>query len=162
MRVVAPPGSYAERKQLLFSFYEGLFAGALFVLCIGHAAISLIRGQQVQDSRFGSMADVLASPEGIIGLALVLLFIAAILWMAQAIPRIVYGKMDERIEAYRLGKEGKDRVVEKARQALDGNWVLLRNVALPGRRRAELRSCRATRSLGCRGEDASRAVQECR
>jgi hypothetical protein len=46
--------------------------------------------------------------------------------------------MNQRIQAYRQGQEGEERVVEIMRQNLDGNWVLLRNVTLPGRNKGDI------------------------
>jgi hypothetical protein len=46
-------------------------------------------------------------------------------------PRLVLSRIDRRIEAYRRGEEGEEKVVEKARRALTGEWSLYRNVLLP-------------------------------
>jgi hypothetical protein len=59
-------------------------------------------------------------------------------WLPLFLMDRVINRLDKEIENYRRGEEGEDKVVEKARQALDGNWVLFRNVVLPGRRQADL------------------------
>jgi hypothetical protein len=69
-----------------------------------------------------------------IAFGLVVATVAVLLASAWFIPDWIVKRFDERIEAFRRGEEGEEKVVEKARRALDGQWTLFRNVVLPGRR----------------------------
>jgi len=137
MRVVAAGRSYAERRQLSLALLEGAIAGAGLALSIGYLLITLLQRRSSAHPAI-TLADVLASPESILAFAVVLAFFAGALLLAFVAPEQVFKRIDRRIEAYRRGEEGEERVVEKAVRALDGNWVLFRNVALPGRRKADL------------------------
>jgi hypothetical protein len=137
LRVVAPERSYAERRQLLLALLEGTIGGALFALALGYFVASLLQRRPAAVSKL-KITDLLGSPEGILALILVLLLVGVLVWLPNYVLGLINRKLDARIESYRIGQEGEDRVVEKARQALDGDWILFRNVVLPGRRRADL------------------------
>jgi hypothetical protein len=89
--------------------------------------------QAANHPRF-TFADFAASPESIVGFGVAVLLIIGVAVLAFVLPGWVLRKLDEKIEKYRRGEEGEEKVVEKARQALDGQWTLFRNVLWPGRK----------------------------
>jgi len=136
-RVVAAPRSYAVRRQLSLAFLEGSICGAAFAAALAYLVYWLTREQQSTGPRL-RFAEVSASPELMLALLVSLLGVAGVLFLANlAFDRLIK-MLDHQIEAYRKGEEGEERVVEKARRALNNNWVIFRNVILPGRRRADL------------------------
>jgi hypothetical protein len=136
-RVVAAPRSYAERRQLSLAFLEGSICGAGLAVALAYLVYWLTRERPSTGARL-RLSEVSASPELMLALLVSLLGVAGVLFLAQfAFDRLIKG-LDQQIEAYRKGEEGEERVVEKARQALDDNWTVFRNVILPGRRRADL------------------------
>lgn len=137
MRVVAAGRSYAERRQLSLAFAEGVIGGGVLALALGYLVTSAI-GRPGSPRPAFNLTAALASAEGVIGVTLALIFVAGLLWLGLFVPRRLFKKLDGEIEAYRLGNEGEDRVVEKARLALDGDWVLFRNVMLPRRGRSDV------------------------
>jgi hypothetical protein len=82
--------------------------------------------------------ELLASPAGVIALALLLAICAGGVWLVSRAMDLIFNKLDQQIENHRKGQEGEDRVVEAMRQNLDGDWTLFRNVILPGRSKADL------------------------
>ena len=137
IRVVAGKRSFAERRQLSLAFLEGVIGGALFAISAGYFVITLLQRRTSAHPRI-TLDQVFSSPESIVAFAIVLTIVAGVLFVAFLAPRLVFNRIDRRIEAYRRGEEGEEKVVEKARRALDGKWSLFRNVVLPGRRRADL------------------------
>jgi len=137
LRIVSPARSYGERRQLALAMLEGLVAGALLALSVGLVVSSLHRsGDSPRISM--TIVDVIASPEGVLGLLLFLAIAVGAVWLVLFLQDRLFKHLDKRIENYRQGKEGEDRIVEKAVHSLDGNWALFRNVVLPGRRRTDL------------------------
>jgi hypothetical protein len=137
LRVVSPRRSYAEQRQLSLAFLEGAIGGGCLAMALAYIVMVVLRQREATRPAF-VLADALASPEGVLGIVLAVLLVGAILCAVLLLPRRFFRKLDQRIEGYRLGREGEDRVVEKARRALDGDWVLFRNVVIPGRRRSDL------------------------
>ena len=137
MRVVAGGRSYAERQQLSLAFLEGAIAGAGLALCLAYLVTSLLQDRTSARPRM-TLAEVLASPEWTLALAIALVVVAGVVLLGHFVLRQIFKRLDQQIEAYRRGEEGEERVVEEAVRALDGKWILFRNLVLPGRRRADL------------------------
>lgn len=137
LRVVTTGRSYAERRQLSLAFAEGVIGGGVLALALAYLVTSAIGARGSPRPTF-NLTAAFASAEGVVGVALALLLVAGLLWLGILVPRRVFKRLDREIESYRLGKEGEDRVVEKARLALDGDWVLFRNVILPRRGRSDV------------------------
>jgi hypothetical protein len=137
IRVVAGKRSFAEGRQLSLAFLEGVIGGALFAISAGYFVITLLQRRTPAHPRI-TLDQVFSSPESIVAFAIVLTIVAGVLFVAFLAPHLVFNRIDRRIEAYRRGEEGEEKIVEKARRALDGTWSLFRNVVLPGRRRADL------------------------
>jgi hypothetical protein len=137
LNVVAVGRSYAERRQLLLTYVEGLILGAGFALALSFVVWHLSR--QASSPRSGtSLAQILDSPAAVPTLLAIAALLGAILLLGLGLPNYMLNKLDRQIEAYRRGEEGEERVVEKARRALDGAWTLFRNAKLPGRRKGDL------------------------
>jgi len=136
-RVVCPSRSYAERKQLSLALLEGVIAGAGLALSAAYV-ISLLSRKRVSPGEASILSSALSSPEGVTGLILAVIFVGVLVALAVLVPQLVFKRFDRQIESYRRGQKGEERVVEKVLRALDGNWVLFRNIRLPGRSRADL------------------------
>jgi len=85
-----------------------------------------------------SLAEVVSTPGGIIGLILAIGLLLLIWWIINSVPDWITKRLDKKIEEHRLGEEGEEQVVQLAIQALDGNWHLFRNISLPGRNKGDL------------------------
>ncbi len=135
LNVVKARRSFAAVSQLRLSFLEGVFVGLVLALAV--ALFALPTHRQTPDvQRANPLPEILrSSPWKIVVASIVAAGSMGLAWFG---PRMVLEKLDAQIEAYRRGEEGEERVVEKARRALDGSWVLFRNVVLPGRKRGDL------------------------
>ncbi|MCX6070930.1 MAG: nuclease-related domain-containing protein, partial [Chloroflexi bacterium] len=131
--IITPERSYAEREQLRLSFFEGAFGGALLALSIAHL-ISLLLRQAPASSPETVLRGALSTPEGMIGLVLAMAFVALLVALAILGPQWLFKRFDDRIERYRRGQKGEERVAERVVHALDDGWAVFRNLRLPGRR----------------------------
>ncbi len=136
VKVIEGGRSYGVRRQFGLTFLQGGIAGAALAFSMWLLQRALTNEQTAHPSQ--GIPAALSLPYGPVALVLVLILVAGISWLVLSLFDRAMKALDKRIENYRRGEEGEDRVVEKARQVLDGEWVLFRNVVLPGRRRADL------------------------
>jgi hypothetical protein len=137
IRVVAGKRSYAERRQLSLAYVEGSIGGVLFGICLSYLIATL--AQQRMGTPPGiTLADIMSSNESVVAFAIVIAIMGAIGIAVLLGAHLLFKRIDQSIEAYRKGEEGEEKVVERARQALDGTWTLFRNIVPPGRRRTDL------------------------
>lgn len=136
LRVVSGGRSFAERRQLLLAMIEGLLLGAVLAV----PATLLISGLTHQPSGPQGMplSYFLATPTRIIAIVVVLAIIATAVWLFFWLLDRIIKSLDERIENYRKGEEGEERVETALRQALDGRWAYFRNAVVPGRPKADI------------------------
>jgi len=137
LRVVAAKRSYSERRQLWLASLEGLISGGVLAVGVMLFINSLI-GQRPPGAHRLQLAEVFASPELTMALLMVIVGLLGVSLLATLGLDWLMKRLDKQIEAYRRGEEGEEAVIEKARRALDGNWVLFRDVVLPGRRRTDI------------------------
>ncbi len=137
LNVVAAGRSFAGWSQLRLAFIEGAFMGLLLGLVLAYVVSSLLRPDRPAAARL-TLADILVSRELLIPYGLGIIAVAALVALAWLLIGLVIKRLDAAIEAYRRGEEGEERVVDKARRALDGRWTLFRNVVIPGRRKADI------------------------
>jgi hypothetical protein len=136
LQVVSAGRSYAERRQLFLTLIQGAVSGAALTAVVFFLIVMIAR---LSASRPGQpLAEVVASPTGVLALAVVIALGAGLVWLSNYLFDTAMKKLDQAIDNYRKGQEGEDQVVEAMRQSLDGNWTLFRNVTLPGRNRADI------------------------
>ena len=139
VRVVSGGRSYANLKQLQLSYLQGLFVGVFFTLVIGWGVSTMISSSKSSNAgATASLTELVSTPEGILGLVVVLVFLGLIIWLINYLPDQVEKQFDKQIENYRRGEEGEERSVQQILQSLDGNWTVFRNINLPGRNRTDL------------------------
>lgn len=136
VKVIQGGRSYSVHRQFTLTFLQGGIAGAVFVFGLWLFIGSLIKELTAHPSK--GMPATLSLPYGPVALVLALFLAAGIVWLGLLLFDRAMKILDKRIDNYRTGEEREDKVVEKVRQVLDGEWVLFRNVVLPGRRRADL------------------------
>ncbi len=136
LNVVSGGKSYAEYKQDQLTLIQGILFGVFLTLSIVGAATAFIKQPSNQTGK--SLSDVLASPSGIIGLIIVILFFAGLIWLTSFLTDKTMNRIEKQKENYRRGEEGENRIVESMGQVLDGNWSLFRNIILPGRKKTDL------------------------
>jgi hypothetical protein len=81
---------------------------------------------------------MIKSPVGIMALAILAVLLGLFSLSPFLLDRLVIRKLDKKIDNYRAGQEGENRVVETILQTLDGSWSLFSNIQLPGRNKADL------------------------
>jgi hypothetical protein len=136
LKVLSGGRSYAERRQFLLTLIQGVIFGGLLSAGVFLLIQPITRPSASRPGK--PLAEVIASPGGLVVLLLILLALGAgTVWLAYLLG-LAMRKLDQRIESYRKGQEGEDQVVEVMRQNLDGNWTLFRNVTLPGRNKADI------------------------
>lgn len=136
LNVVSGGKSYAEYKQDQLTLIQGILFGVFLTLSIVGAATAFIKQPSNQTGK--SLSDVLASPSGIIGLIIVIIFFAGLIWLTSFLTDKTMNRIEKQKENYRRGEEGENRIVESMGQVLDGNWSLFRNIILPGRKKTDL------------------------
>lgn len=136
LRVVSSGRSFAERRQFLLTLVQGFIMGVLLSLGLVLFVHWITR---LATSRPGKpLADVVASPTGVVALVIVTVLLAGVVWLSNYLLNLAMKKLEQGIKNYRMGQEGEDQVIEAMRQSLDGDWTLFRNVTLPGRNKADL------------------------
>ena len=137
VKIVSNARTYSRRKQYNLALIEGLIFGAslgfLFTLLVILFINSLKPHQNSQ-----SITSLTSTPIGLLALAIVLIVVLLVVGLVVFIPDQIGKRLDKQIEAFRLGEEGEERIVQMIVQALDGNWSLFRNVSLPGRNKGDL------------------------
>jgi hypothetical protein len=136
LRVIASGRTFGQRRQLALTLFEGTILGGALASGLWLLIGSVTRQSSAHPAI--TLSTIVASPSGIVALLMVAILCVGIVWLPLFLMDRVINRLDKEIENYQRGQEGEDKVVEKARQALDGNWVLFRNIVLPGRRRADL------------------------
>ncbi|MBN1876358.1 MAG: NERD domain-containing protein [Anaerolineae bacterium] len=127
LKVVTSGESYSMRRRLAWTLAQGMFVGAGGILI----PVLLIRSIKSALAR-PLPPNPFESPATLIGAILALGLLLVGIW---AVNRLIGGadkKFEREIENARKGHEGEERMVDSLRQHLDGNWVLFRNVVLPG------------------------------
>jgi hypothetical protein len=136
IKVIFGGRSFAERRQLQYTLLEGCILG--FLIGIGVAiSIWAFISAAVKRADLVSQGSSHSPLSFLTVLILIILFGISFLGI-NLFNKIILGNMDKKIEAYRKGQEGEDKVVETILHSLDGNWSLFRNIQLPGRSKADL------------------------
>jgi hypothetical protein len=136
LRVESAGRSFAERRQLFLAMIEGAVLGAALVASV----FPLLWIMQAQSAAQPGkpLSYFLATPSRTIAFVGVLALMLGLIWLFFFIPDRIVKSLDNRIENYREGQEGEDRVEIALRQALDGSWALFRNLSLPGRKKSDI------------------------
>ncbi len=137
VHVVSGGRSFAKRREGFYTLLQGMLFGFLIALSIYFLFPSL-RGIKSPNPNATSISEFIARPYGILGLLLGIVFLISIGLLINFAVERINRKLEEEIDAYRLGQEGEDSVLQLMVQALDGNWHLFRNITLPGQNRADL------------------------
>jgi hypothetical protein len=138
MHVVSAGRSYAVRRQFLLTYLQGIVGGIVLGVAIGLFITSLSSATSAPASR--PINELFSSPTRILAAVIVLGLGLGITWGLLRLLDLIMNRLDKRIETYRQGAEGEERVVSVMHQTLDRNWYLFRNVNLPGRQRTDLDS----------------------
>lgn len=137
LHVVSSGRSYAERRQILIALVQGVILGAGIVIAFLMVILS-IGGIINQSSSTQTLPPM--SFATVVAIIIFLALLGSLVWLTNKTLDWVMNKFDAQMENHRKGEKGEDRVVEMMRHILDGNWVLFRNINLPGRNRTDLDS----------------------
>lgn len=137
VKIVTSRRSYSERKKYQFALLEGLIFGVPLGILLTAEGISIINSLKPHLNN-QSVSGLTSSPASFLALGIFLLIALLITCFFVFIPNQISKKLDKQIEAYQLGEEGEERTVQMIVQALDGNWIVFRNVTLPGRNKGDL------------------------
>jgi len=137
VHIVSGGRSYSARKESQLTLIQGIVLGSIFSLLVAVSVWMVIAGSKPNpDTK--SFTDIISTPAGVIALIFTAAFFIFLAWLVNFIPEQISKSLDKKIEEYRLGQEGEDRVVQSIIQTLDGNWYLFRNVNLPGHSKNDL------------------------
>lgn len=129
LKVISGGKSYSEKRQLLMlgglSFSIGVvITSYLFYFTWAVQTFSVAKFMK-------SSSALVATPAGIFAIFVLLGCMGLTLYLANYLINKAEVAFEKRLENYRQGQAGEDRVVEVIRQSLDGNWQLFRNIVLP-------------------------------
>jgi len=131
LKIVSKGRTYSEWKQIQLSLIEGFIYGIALGIAIAYIYYDLFLNQHQPSSvTFG---EIVSTPVGLITLILAfcivigipLALVLGVGWSAK--------KLDEKVEDFRKGQEGENRVADVMNATLNGDWTLFRDVILPGR-----------------------------
>jgi hypothetical protein len=138
LRVVSKGRTFSERKQLQMVLLEGLIYGLSLGVALSYLFYSLFIQEQPKTTvTFG---EIISNP---LGIAALIFVICLTIGIPLSIGLVVEGSakvLDKKVENYRKGQEGENRVDDVLNAALNGEWTLFRNVILPGRGGGDLDS----------------------
>lgn len=133
LKVVSGGRSYSRSKELRWTLLWGMFMGALM---LGWVQIVIFAVRSLPKSI--STLKLPTTPVEIIALALVIGIMVVIFKSFDYVFDSVDKKVTTEIDSARKGQEGEEAVLEALRQNLDGNWMLFRNLTLPGKNKADM------------------------
>jgi uncharacterized integral membrane protein len=136
LRVVSGGRSFAERRQLFLASIQGMVIGAGLASSVLLLVLGIRNQSTTQPSK--PFSYFVETPTRIAALVIVLALFVGAIWLLPLLLDRFMKSLDKRIENYRKGGEGEDRVEIALRQALDGRWALFRNVVLPGRKKTDI------------------------
>ncbi len=136
LHVVSKGRSFSEKRQLRIVQIEGLIYGFLLGIVLSY----FIYYQFIQEHPQSTMTfnEIISQPAGVAALIFAICLLIGIplfMWL------VVEGStryLDKQVNNYRKGQEGENRVIDVMNAALNGEWVLFRNVILPGRGSGDL------------------------
>ncbi len=134
LKVLSGGRSYAERRETLLTLIQGMIAGAI----VGAYAVMFLYHAYNAMTHPSRSSLLITQPAVLIALALIIPIAGGIAWLISHSMTWGLDRLQDRVEDYRRGQEGEDHTVEAMRQSLDGNWVLFRNVTLPGRNKGDI------------------------
>jgi hypothetical protein len=138
VRVVSGGRSYSKRAQTRLTLLEGMVYGIVLATILGLCILWVTRSLQTHPNAKPA-SELFSSASGVIAIVVVLGLIILVSWLIFFIlPDKITKRLDKEIEKHQLGEEGEEKAVQMIVQALDGNWGLFRNIALPGRNKGDL------------------------
>lgn len=135
MKIISTGRSFAQRQETRYVLLQGTFFGASIASGV---AVLIWDMNRTHASSAKTISEALLTSTGIFSLVVALIVLGLASWAFSAIFNQIIKSFDKKIQQYRLGQEGEERVVHSVAQALDGNWSLFRNVELPGRNKGDL------------------------
>lgn len=133
LKIVSGGRSYSRSKELRWTLVWGLIMGALMLGWV-QLLISALRGM----IRGIPNLKLPTTPVEIIALILLIGIMAGFFKAFDYVFNSVDKKVTTEIDNARKGQEGEEAVIDTLRQNLDGNWLLFRNLTLPGKNKADM------------------------
>ena len=136
LNIVSGGRSYTKHRQFQLALIEGILFGIALTLSFMMFIDAVTKQPSNQTVR--PISELFASPLYILILVLVLSFGLGLAWLAWFLFDQMIKRIDKQIENYRKGEEGENKAAEIMGRVLDGNWILFRNIILPGRKKTDL------------------------
>jgi hypothetical protein len=135
LQVVKSGRTHAERREYVYTLLLGLIFGSAMTIW---AVLLISELTRQRSSGPGMSASEYIATHGIWTILAALgALIAAVALVLYVFNRIIDG-LDKKIEDYRKGREGEERVEIALREALDGRWAYFRNVVIPSPKRSDI------------------------
>jgi hypothetical protein len=157
LRIVSGGRTFAERKQLQLSLLLGMLLGAitlvpillLYVLLLPNldrVNVKLLQTDFIKSLilfpfrhfELPQTTIAIKITAYVVIILITLIPVALITWGFIRIMNYITDRMWEKINNYRKGQEGENKVVEAIISNLDEEWALFRNISLPGRKKNDL------------------------
>jgi hypothetical protein len=131
LKIVLKGRTYSEWKQIQLSLIEGLIYGIALGIAISFVYYNLFLQEHHPTSL--TFGEIVSTPMGTITLILAFCIVIGIPLAILLGVGWSTKKLDEKVEDFRKGQEGENRVSEVMNSTLNGEWTLFRDVILPGR-----------------------------
>jgi hypothetical protein len=134
--VISKGRSFSARRQFQIVQGQGIILGLALGMGI-YMLISRLFWQPTPQSSL-ALSYILSSLEGVLALIVVFaILIGTMLLLLFTVDRSIK-ELDKKVELYRKGEEGEERVADVIKRALNGGWSLFRNVTIPGQKSGDM------------------------
>lgn len=138
VHVLSSGRSYAERRQLRLSLWQGAILGALLTFLLAFLLVITINSNRPSSTASTSITEIVLSPALIVAIVVVVGSTVLVGSLIGAAFNKIIDRLDKQIDEHRRGQEGEEKVIQLILQVLDGNWRVFRNLNLPGSDKGDL------------------------
>jgi hypothetical protein len=132
VKVVSSGKSYAIRRTYFYTMLQGILFGILLatLFAVLYWSFTAVRPERAQEE----IEQVTSNPILIVGIVIVVALLLAVIKFVDFLFDRSLKWTEKKIAENERGAEGEARTLEIIERTLDGQWVVFRNVMIPGQR----------------------------
>jgi len=136
VHIVSAGRSHSQRRQIQIALLEGALLGGVLSLLIYWFVKSTIEAP-TSEQRQQSLTQLTANPNLGLTIIIAILMIAGLVFLCDILPMLIVAQLEKKMDAFRLGEIGEEKVTQTIIQVLDGTWSVYRNISIPGRNKGD-------------------------